>query len=856
MNVSENLTKTLTLTITGMGCKSCVNKIETALNSEENIASAVIDFDAKVVNITCSANAESVIEIIEQLGYQASEVVPQTEPTPLKEQAKSSMPADVCHESTHNAHSSSASVQTQELIIEGASCASCVSKIEKALKTLDGVIDASMNLAQFTVLVTGNVDESVLINAIETIGYQAKSRIDTNDEEVLAEKQQADMAYYKKLTRNMWVALSLGIPLMLYSIFGENMSVMVGNNIERLVWLFIGLLCLGVMTIAGKHFYVGAWKSFVNHSASMDTLIALGTGTAWIYSMFVVIAPHLVPEMARHVYFEATAMIIGLINLGLGLEVKARGRTSEAIQRLIGLQAKTARVIRDGKEVDIAIEQVLLNDHVRVRPGEKIAVDGEVIEGNSSLDESMLTGEPMPVEKHVGDEVIAGTLNKSGAIIYKATRVGKDTALAQIINMVKKAQNSKPPIGRLADVISAYFVPVIMIISIISAMIWLNFGPQPSIAYALVAATTVLIIACPCALGLATPMSVMVGVGKAAEAGVLIRNGEALQTSSKITAMVLDKTGTITEGSPAVTDVISANDQFTTEQLLQLAASVEAGSEHPLAEAIVESAKQQDLSFEKVTDFNAIAGHGVEARINEQTVLFGNEKLMLQQQVTLTQDMIDQAQALASEAKTPMYFAIDGVLAGIIAVADPIKKDSIDAIKRLQHQGIRVIMLTGDNRATAKAVADKVGIKDFVAEVMPEDKASKVSELQAQGEIVGMTGDGINDAPALALANVGFAIGTGTDVAIESADITLMRGSLHGIADAIAVSKATLRNIKQNLVGAFFYNAAGVPFAAGILYPFFGILLSPVIAGAAMAFSSLTVVSNANRLRFFKPQQH
>jgi Cu+-exporting ATPase len=434
--------------------------------------------------------------------------------------------------------------------------------------------------------------------------------------------------------------------------------------------------------------------------------------------------------------------------------------------------------------------------------------------------------------------------------------VGKDTALAQIINMVKKAQNSKPPIGRLADVISAYFVPVIMIISVISALIWLNFGPQPSVAYALVAATTVLIIACPCALGLATPMSVMVGVGKAAEAGVLIRNGEALQTSSKITAMILDKTGTITEGSPAVTDVIPASDKYGKDQLLQLAGSVEAGSEHPLAEAIVESAKQQNLAFEKVTDFNAIAGHGVEARINNALVLFGNEKLMAQQNVTLSQEIIDKAQTLASEAKTPMYFAIEGELAGIIAVADPIKKDSIDAIKRLQHQGIRVFMLTGDNRATAKAVADKVGIKDFYAEVMPEDKASKVAELQAQGEIVGMTGDGINDAPALALANVGFAIGTGTDVAIESADITLMRGSLHGIADAIAVSKATLRNIKQNLVGAFFYNAAGVPFAAGILYPFFGLLLSPVIAGAAMAFSSLTVVSNANRLRFFKPQQH
>uniref|UniRef100_UPI0030F41CD6 copper-translocating P-type ATPase n=1 Tax=Paraglaciecola sp. TaxID=1920173 RepID=UPI0030F41CD6 len=682
----------------------------------------------------------------------------------------------------------------------------------------------------------------------------AKGRSDASDDQLLEEKEQADLVYYKKLMRNMWVALGLGVPLMLYSVFGEGMTVV--TNMERLVWLAIGLLCLGVMVISGKHFYIGAWKSFFNHSANMDTLIALGTGTAWLYSMFVVIAPTLLPEMARHVYFEATAMIIGLIDLGLALEIKARGRTSEAIKRLIGLQAKTARVIRDDKEIDIAIEQVLLNDLVRVRPGEKIAVDGIVVEGNSSLDESMLTGEPMPVEKHVDDEVVTGTLNKSGTLVYKATRIGKDTALAQIINMVKRAQNSKPPIGRLADVISGYFVPVIMIIAVVSAVIWLNFGPEPTIAFAIVSATTVLIIACPCALGLATPMSVMVGVGKAAEAGVLIRNGEALQAASKITTMILDKTGTITEGSPTVTDIYSANTNLSDEQLLQLAASVEAGSEHPLAQAIVESAQKKQQTLSPIADFNAIAGHGVSATLDNKKLLFGNEKLMLEQKVTLSAEVVSKAQHYASEAKTPMYFAINGEFAGLIVVADPIKKDSVTAIKRLLDQGIRVVMLTGDNRATAKAVAEKVGITEFVAEVLPEQKSAKVAELQAAGEIVGMTGDGINDAPALALANVGFAIGTGTDVAIESADITLMRGSLHGLADAIAVSKATLSNIKQNLVGAFIYNMAGVPFAAGILYPFFGLLLSPVIAGAAMSLSSLTVVLNANRLRFFKPQEH
>jgi Cu+-exporting ATPase len=548
-------------------------------------------------------------------------------------------------------------------------------------------------------------------------------------------------------------------------------------------------------------------------------------------------------------------MIIGLIDLGLALEVKARGRTSEAIKRLIGLQAKTARVVRDKKEVDIAIEQVLLNDIVRVRPGEKIPVDGLVIEGHTSIDESMLTGEPMPVAKEEEDEVVAGTLNKTGSILFKATRVGKDTALAQIINMVKRAQNSKPPIGRLADVISAYFVPVVMIISIISALVWLNFGPDPALAFAVVSATTVLIIACPCALGLATPMSVMVGVGKAAEAGVLIRNGEALQTASKITAMILDKTGTITEGSPTVTDILVADKSYTEKYILTIASSIESRSEHPLAQAIVDYAIAQEIDPEDISDFQAIAGHGIEAKLEDHNLLFGNQKLMFKKGVFLG-EFVSKAQKLADEAKTPMYLAIDNKLAAIIAVSDPIKEDSIEAIKRLQSSGIRVVMLTGDNRATANAVAKKVGIKEVFAEVLPEDKSNKVAELQAQNEIVGMTGDGINDAPALALANVGFAIGTGTDVAIESADITLMRGSLHGLADAIAVSKATLRNIKQNLFGAFIYNVAGVPFAAGLLYPFFGLLLNPVIAGAAMAFSSLTVVSNANRLRLFKPQEH
>ncbi|MDN3401917.1 heavy metal translocating P-type ATPase [Pseudoalteromonas sp. APC 3213] len=738
----------------------------------------------------------------------------------------------------------------QNFIIEGANCGSCVAKIEKALKSVSGAQRVEMNFADRSVQVEGNAPSAELIEAVENIGYKAKPMNSESEQDALDEKAKADNAHYKKLMRNMVLALGVGAPLMLYGLIFD-MSVT--TNAQRIGWFIVGIVTLVVMAIAGKQFYNGAWQSFKNHTANMDTLIALGTGTAWLYSMVVVIAPSVLPEVARHVYFEASAMIIGLISLGLAFEVKARGRTSEAIKRLIGLQPKTARVVRDNKEQDIAISEVLKNETVRVRPGEKIPVDGEVIEGRSSVDESMLTGEPMPVNKSEGDAIVAGSINKSGTLLFKATHIGSETTLASIINMVKRAQNSKPSIGRLADVISGVFVPTVMIIAVLAGLAWLNFGPEPSIAYAVVAVTTVLIIACPCALGLATPMSIMVGIGKAAESGILIRNGEALQTTSKITTMILDKTGTITEGKPTVTDIINFNDSDKVH-VLKLAASLESGSEHPLAQAIVSYTENEDITIEKVSDFNAVTGQGVKGTLNGQTLLFGNEALMSQHNISIAEAK-EQAEQLASAAKTPMYFAIDTQLQAIIAVADPIKDDSAEAIKRLQNKGIHVVMLTGDNQATAKAVANKVGIKDFIAQVMPDDKASEVTKRQAKGEIVGMTGDGINDAPALAQADVGFAIGTGTDVAIESADITLMRGSLQSLGDAIAVSSATIVNIKQNLFGAFIYNVAGIPIAAGLLYPFFGILLNPVVAGAAMALSSLTVVTNANRLRFFKPSK-
>ncbi len=739
----------------------------------------------------------------------------------------------------------------QELLIEGAGCASCVNKIETALQQVAGVEQAQMNFAQRTVSVEGSAAPADLIAAVEAAGYGATPVNSESETEAQAEREAAQQAHYRRLLRNMMLALGLGIPLMLYGLLGGDMAVNTGG--QRLGWLLVGGLTLLVLVVAGRHFFVGAWRSFQHHSANMDTLIALGTGTAWLYSMVVVLFPHWLPDMARHVYFEASAMIIGLINLGQALELRARGRTSEAVKRLIGLQAKTARVLRDGEEQDVPIAAVQRGDRVRVRPGEKFPVDGEVLEGSSNVDESMLTGEPMPVSKGPGDEVAAGTLNQSGSLVFSASRVGADTALARIISMVRQAQNAKPPIGRLADVIAGYFVPSIMIVAVVSALAWLNFGPAPALAFAVVAATTVLIIACPCALGLATPMSVMVGVGKAAESGILIRRGEALQTASRISALVLDKTGTITEGAPRVTEVVASGD-WDREQLVQLAAGLEQGSEHPLAAAILDYARERALTPATVEAFAAVTGQGITGRWQQRRLAFGNAKLMAQQGVAL-EAVTDQARQLAEAAMTPMYLAVEDSLAGIIAVADPIKPDSAAAIGRLQQAGGKVLMISGDNQATAAAVARQVGLDDFFAEVLPEDKARHVENLQQQGEVVGMVGDGINDAPALARADVGFAIGAGADVAIESADITLMRGSLHGVADAIAISRATLRNIKQNLFGAFIYNVAGVPVAAGVLYPVFGWLLSPVIAGAAMAFSSVTVVTNANRLRWFQPRR-
>ncbi len=731
------------------------------------------------------------------------------------------------------------------LKVGGMHCASCQKPIERSLREVPGIGNISVNLADREVYVEGGISDEILVAAVADAGYEAV--IDRADS--YEDADQANQDYYRQLMRNTAIALMVGVPLMIFGFFESGIDTSWTGL--RWFWLSMAVATLAVLVLAGRHFYIGAWQAFKAHSATMDTLIALGTGMAWLYSTVIVLFPELVPEIARHVYFEAAAIIIGLINLGQAMEQKARGRTSQAIRRLLDLQEKTARVIRDGREIDVPIASVVVGDIVRVRPGEKIAVDGVVSDGQSNIDESMLTGEPVPVSKSEGDEVSAGTLNKTGSILYRATRVGADTALARIIKMVRQAQNSKPPIGKLADVIAGIFVPTVMLIAIASALVWFNFGPDPRAVYAIVTAVTVLIIACPCALGLATPMSVMVGVGKAAEAGVLIRNGEALQTASQLTTMVLDKTGTITAGRPEIVE-ISAVGELTENAALSLAASLETGSEHPLAEAIIDAARQGQLDTYPVEAFEAVAGHGVKGLVNHQELLFGNQKLMREFAVQIDAASLKSSEEMAEKAWTPMFLASAGQLVAIIAVADPIKEDSVAAIKRMQADGLKIVMLTGDNQRTAKAVADQVGIDEVRAEVLPDDKKDQIADLQARGESVGMVGDGINDAPALALANVGFAIGTGTDVAIESADITLMRGSLHGVADAIEVSRATLKNIRQNLFGAFFYNAAGIPFAAGVLYPVIGVLLNPIIAGAAMAFSSVTVVTNANRLRLFR----
>ncbi len=667
--------------------------------------------------------------------------------------------------------------------------------------------------------------------------------------------EEEDDSELRDMTRRFWGAVALTIPLVFLAmgglIPGIEMDSLVPHGIR--MWLELGL-ATPVVLWSGWPFFVRGWRSVVTWNLNMFTLIALGVGVAYIYSLVAAVAPGIFPPSFRNesgqvgVYFEAAAVIVALVLLGQVMELRARSSTNAAIKALLGLAPKTARRIGDdGEEEDVSLEDVQIGDRLRVRPGEKIPVDGVVEEGRSSVDESMISGEPIPVEKTSGDEVIGATINGTGSLIIEAQRVGSETLLAQIVQMVAEASRSRAPIQNLVDVVAAWFVPAVVVIAVITFIIWGMVGPAPAMAYAIINAVAVLIIACPCALGLATPMSIMVASGKGASAGVLFKDAEAIQTLRQVDTLIVDKTGTLTEGRPKLTNVIAA-EGYEEEKVLQLAATLERGSEHPLAAAIVEGARDREVELSSYSDFDSVTGKGVKGRIDSRKVALGNRAMMEAESIEVD-DLVGKAEDLRGEGKTAMFIAVDGKAAGLVAVADPIKESTPEAIEALHADGIRIVMLTGDSATTAKAVAGRLGIDEVMAEVLPEQKAEKVKSLQAEGLFVAMAGDGINDAPALAQAQVGIAMGTGTDVAMESAGVTLVKGNLTGIVRARKLSRATMRNIKQNLFFAFVYNALGVPVAAGVLYPFFGILLSPIIAAAAMSFSSVSVIGNALRLR-------
>ena len=815
--------KQIDIPISGMSCASCSAKIEKELSNLPGVLKANVNFatEKATVEFDPDTTTEAIfIDTVRELGYEAKLPPPDT--------------------------------QRVAIPISGMTCAACVAKIEKALNGLDGVIEAGVNFGVEKATVEYLPQQLKVVDikrAIDELGYKS---LNIETESTVDREREERQNEIKKLFRFFIFSVVLSIPIF----FGSAKWIpWVPAALQNFYVLFA--LATPVQFLAGWRFYKGAMASLRHKTADMNTLIAVGTSAAYLYSVAVTFfqsyfEPYFeARNLELHVYYETAVIIITLILLGRLLEAKAKGRTSEAIKKLMGLQAKTARVLRDGEEIDIPVEEVKIGDLVVVRPGEKIPVDGVIKEGYSAVDESMLTGESMPVDKKAGDEVIGATINKTGAFKFEAIKVGKETALAQIIQLVDEAQGSKAPIQRLADVISAYFVPIVITISVLTFIVWYFAGPPPAFLYALLNLVAVLIIACPCALGLATPTAIMVGTGRGAENGVLIKGGESLETAHKIDTIVFDKTGTLTKGEPAVTDIVVANG-FQEKTVLQLAATVEKGSEHPLGEAIVRESLERNIELGELKDFNAIPGRGVSAKVDDNLVLLGNLKLMLESNVGV-EDLSQVAENLSAEGKTPMYIGVDRVAIGIIAVADTLKENSQEAVAKLHKLGLEVVMITGDNRRTAEAIAKQVDIDRVLAEVLPEDKAKEVKRLQDEGKVVAMVGDGINDAPALAQADIGIAIGTGTDVAMEASDITLIKDDLNGVVTAIQLSKRTMRTIKQNLFCAFFYNMAGIPIAAGVLYPFFRILLKPIFAALAMAFSSVSVVTNSLRLRRFTP---
>lgn len=756
-------------------------------------------------------------------------------------------------------------METLTLKLRGMSCASCANSIEEAIRSVPGVAECNVNFGAEQAAVTYNPDKTNIEKiqaAIDEAGYSSYS---LQDQEMVTGEDDAEkaarLAESQKLQRKLWVGGVISIILVI-----GGLPMMTGVHLPLIpAWLhnpwFQLVLTTPIQFWSGESFYQGAWKAFKRHTATMDTLVALGTSAAYFYSLVPTFFPNffLAQGLEPAVYYEISAVVITLILLGRLLENRAKGQTSEAIRKLIGLQARDARVIRNGQEMDIPIQEVRIDDVILVRPGEKIPVDGEVIEGASTVDEAMVTGESVPVKKQPGDEVIGATINKTGSFKFRATRVGKDTFLAQIVKLVQQAQGSKAPIQQLADRVTGWFVPAVIAVAIATFIIWFNF--LGNLTLATITTIGVLIIACPCALGLATPTSIMVGTGKGAENGILVKGAESLELAHKIQTIVLDKTGTITEGKPTVTDFVTINGTANRNELklIQLAASVERNSEHPLAEAVVRYAQAQQVDLAEVKDFEAIAGSGVQGMVSDRFVQIGTQRWMEELGVD-TRALVERKTTLESTGKTAVWLTVDGKMQGLMGIADALKTSSAQAVRALQRLGLQVVMLTGDNRATAEAIAQQVGIDRVFAEVRPDQKAAIVQSLQkeqgrhSKSKIVAMVGDGINDAPALAQADVGIAIGTGTDVAIAASDITLISGELQGIITAIQLSHATIRNIRQNLFFAFIYNVAGIPIAAGILFPIFGWLLNPIIAGAAMAFSSVSVVTNALRLRNFQPK--
>ena len=818
----------ISLSIEGMTCASCVGRVERALKAVPGVADAVVNLATEKASVTTNAPVDraALVKAVADVGYEVSE---------------------------------SPAVQTAaslEVAIEGMTCASCVGRVEKALKAVPGVSNAVVNLATEKATIQGPADAAAVIAAIENAGYDAKviaaatgsSQAETDDR---AEKKEAER---RELTRDFTIAAVLTAPVFLLEM-GSHLIPGVHAVIESTIgmtnsWYLQFVLTTLVLFVPGIRFYDKGLPALWRLAPDMNSLVAVGSLAAYGYSLVATFAPGFLPAGTINVYYEAAAVIVTLILLGRLLEARAKGRTSEAIKRLVGLQAKTARVRRDGKTVDLPIDSVLSGDIVEVRPGDRIPVDGEVIEGESYVDESMITGEPIPVSKTNGSEVVAGTVNQKGAFAIRATAVGGNTVLSQIIRMVEEAQGSKLPIQALVDKVTMYFVPAVFAVAALTFAAWLYFGPSPALTFALVNAVAVLIIACPCAMGLATPTSIMVGTGRGAELGVLFRKGEALQLLKDARVVAVDKTGTLTEGKPALTDLELAAG-FDRATVLGLIAAVEAKSEHPIARAIVEAAEAEGIALPAVSGFESVTGFGVKAVVDGKRIEIGADRYM----VELGHDVAGfavVAERLGNEGKSPLYAAIEGRLATIIAVADPIKATTPAAIKALHDLGLKVAMITGDNRRTAKAIAARLGIDEVVAEVLPDGKVEAIRRLKAEHGKVAFVGDGINDAPALAEADVGLAIGTGTDIAIEAADVVLMSGSLTGVPNAIALSKATIGNIRQNLFWAFAYNTALIPVAAGALYPAYGILLSPVFAAGAMALSSVFVLGNALRLKTFK----